>query len=1248
MPRLTLQGGGAGSLYYYNHIHSADNDVYKCEGSSWAAAWKDEGAFYGYRPGPAGSLVTGTALSEARLYYSGYLGDHSKTRPGIRLGLKIKNPNNVTFDIYSHDLLEFNWSTEKFTVWDVATVSVIPRVNYQSVHTAGNNVWIQVSGPTDAKVGDTVTVSAYGELLYDTGLYDASLVRTESDGVTSTLISDTYVVGNEWGPVSATYPITHASEEKCTGTTQDTAYDPAHPPQSVDLTYSVGGSDSTPPQSRAEISPGPNANGWNNGSVSITLSATDPLGPPPDTYASGVGTFYYHIIESDRGVIEYSSSHPSTDTYSTTLSDDGVYTLLYYSIDNARNIEEEHTKTIRIDKANPSTEPGETIEPSVDIDGISTISGTTFTVNKPISDTGSGVDNVAVTITDSAGNVVASGNLSLSSGTALSGTWSGTIDLPAGISDGAVTRTQVVMDRSGNFVTTDTPMIIDRTPPAITADPLPSKWFNKPLDITFKAEDPSGVAWLRPDKVTLSAEGDNWFVSATASDSVGNITPPPGAKFGPYKLDFSKPIISDNGSGWYAAGPVKLVFTAKDGGNPPSGFAPDGSDTMIVDTINIPDPGFGQVSFNEYTRGPVNDLAGNASNQKTAQVGIDRAPPTVAYPIVNGSAVITITVIQKIPEGISKSDPVIMNWLNGFGAADVGVGLVAGQPPPDNDARNRTTFPVGTTVVIFTAKDRVGNTSEPLKGWVVVEPVRVNLSMLGNVSDKDEEDPGAYIGVNNDDDNGNDIADKGELKPLLDDKGKPVKDDDLSLLKMYISYWKEIKEGNLILKAQGSEHIKIWSVYQDGNDEKWTQIIGAGSATQKEWTPGQELPKELWIEGYEGSDSKEVILELWYATVTSDKVNVTVVGAEIKSIEFASDHEDSNGNNILRNADGKYKDEGTQYEEPEWVIDGPDPDKDPDRNNPITHNKNEKISLKVAVKINPAGIKFKLVGDGPNDYVNFSKDDLTSTGAEQEVTIMAKDKLPDKVVSIEKSIKWKIIRTDTQPNLEMVSVTSGPHRIFVLWGAPVTTNSFNRVNYLTFKRIDRITRNDVAGNENNINDIAKALQKWRDGANIDTSGVTTNNNNGSDYWELLDGTKKGQCAQGSILMEMASRLLGIPAEYQHVLPSVTTPILVHTASNPTSAPIRSHGLHGNETLYMYFEDSGNFTGWNVGEGCCMINGRLYAAWAGGIIGTVQGNRTAAHHILIQLEGDISGDLQRWRIDSSGGACGEMVPVPPIP
>ena len=149
---------------------------------------------------------------------------------------------------------------------------------------------------------------------------------------------------------------------------------------------------------------------------------------------------------------------------------------------------------------------------------------------------------------------------------------------------------------------------------------------------------------------------------------------------------------------------------------------------------------------------------------------------------------------------------------------------------------------------------------------------------------------------------------------------------------------------------------------------------------------------------------------------------------------------------------------------------------------------------------------------------------------------------------------------------------------------------------------------------------------------------------------LIAFTEKGQCGEGSILMEQAVRLLGVPAEYQHVFPAISLPVPVHSAASSASAPTREHDST-TENLYMYFTAAGAFTGWNVGEGCCLVGGKLYAAWAGyrvGESGGVVNGKTAAsaaHHILMQLS-DGMPDLQRWR-KANGDACdsGDTVPVP---
>ncbi|WP_372661900.1 LamG-like jellyroll fold domain-containing protein [Cohnella sp.] len=74
--------------------------------------------------------------------------------------------------------------------------------------------------------------------------------------------------------------------------------------------------------------------GWVNHDVTVNLTATDS--------GSGVAATYYTLNGGDveTGV-------------SVSLKEDGIYTLVYWSVDNAGNVEEAHTVTVQIDKTAP-------------------------------------------------------------------------------------------------------------------------------------------------------------------------------------------------------------------------------------------------------------------------------------------------------------------------------------------------------------------------------------------------------------------------------------------------------------------------------------------------------------------------------------------------------------------------------------------------------------------------------------------------------------------------------------------------------------------------------------------------------------------------------------------------------------------------------------------------------------------------------------------------------------------------------
>lgn len=81
---------------------------------------------------------------------------------------------------------------------------------------------------------------------------------------------------------------------------------------------------------------------WHNSSITVTLTATDDN--------SGIAATYYTV---DGSMPTINSAKGNTIT----LSEDGAYTIKYFSVDNAGNIEDVKTATnqVKIDKTPPST-----------------------------------------------------------------------------------------------------------------------------------------------------------------------------------------------------------------------------------------------------------------------------------------------------------------------------------------------------------------------------------------------------------------------------------------------------------------------------------------------------------------------------------------------------------------------------------------------------------------------------------------------------------------------------------------------------------------------------------------------------------------------------------------------------------------------------------------------------------------------------------------------------------------------------
>ena len=99
--------------------------------------------------------------------------------------------------------------------------------------------------------------------------------------------------------------------------------------------------DTAPPATVAALSPNPNAAGWNNADVRITLTATDPAG------GSGVKEIRYTIGEEPEVIVP-------GDIAEVDLRSEGISTIRYHAVDHAERVEAPHLLTVRIDKTGPN------------------------------------------------------------------------------------------------------------------------------------------------------------------------------------------------------------------------------------------------------------------------------------------------------------------------------------------------------------------------------------------------------------------------------------------------------------------------------------------------------------------------------------------------------------------------------------------------------------------------------------------------------------------------------------------------------------------------------------------------------------------------------------------------------------------------------------------------------------------------------------------------------------------------------
>jgi hypothetical protein len=209
---------------------------------------------------------------------------------------------------------------------------------------------------------------------------------------------------------------------------------------------------------------------WNNSTVTVLLSATDNL--------SGVDVTHFVV---DGGATQTGTS--------VLLSDEGVHTVSFWSVDNAGNVESAHTATVKIDKSAPS-----------------------ITVSQSPLANGAGWNKTDVDVSF----VCADGLSGVAS-------CSGPQHVSAEGAGQVVTGT--ASDNAGNSASASRTLNIDKTAPTIGGS-VPAAngngWYNAPVTVTWSCSDGlSGVASCQP-ATTLSSDGAAQSATGSATDVAGN------------------------------------------------------------------------------------------------------------------------------------------------------------------------------------------------------------------------------------------------------------------------------------------------------------------------------------------------------------------------------------------------------------------------------------------------------------------------------------------------------------------------------------------------------------------------------------------------------------------------------------------------------------------------------------------------------------------------------------------------------
>ena len=329
---------------------------------------------------------------------------------------------------------------------------------------------------------------------------------------------------------------------------------------------------------------------WLNQAFTVELTATDDQ--------SGVAKTYYSINDG-----EYAEGT------SFELTEAGVHTVKFYSVDNAGNEEEAKTVEVKIDEVAPETTSN--VE--------DTWLNQAFTIELTATDDLSGVAKTYYSIND--GEYVEGTSFELTEA-------------------GVHTVKFYSVDNAGNKEEAKTVEVkIDEVAPETTSN-VTDSWFNQAFKVELTAtDDLSGVA------KTYYSINDGEYAEGTSFElteagvhtvkfySVDNAGNEEEAKTVEVKIDEADPVTASNvKDGWITQDfTVELTATDDQSGVAKTFYSINGGQYVEGTSFKVSEEGIHKVSYYSV------DQAGNVEEAKTVEVKVDKSAPVVAWKIGGGS-----------------------------------------------------------------------------------------------------------------------------------------------------------------------------------------------------------------------------------------------------------------------------------------------------------------------------------------------------------------------------------------------------------------------------------------------------------------------------------------------------------------------------------------------------------------------------------------------------------------------------------